>query len=116
MSVLKKAKADVVLQPLREGVFAGSRIAEVFDTSGKTEMSCGIHEVFASEVVVEKAPVSDVLYILEGEITIEADGVAQTFRAGDFAYLKAGARQTYIVRDRVKHVYVCYPGNWKQPA
>jgi ethanolamine utilization protein EutQ (cupin superfamily) len=77
-------------------------------------MSCGIHEIFASEIIVEKAPVDDVLYVLEGEIEIEAGGAAETFRAGDFAYLRAGARQRFIVRDRVKHVYVCYPGNWKE--
>jgi ethanolamine utilization protein EutQ (cupin superfamily) len=116
MCMRKKVKKDIVLQPLRDGVFAGSNIAEIFDTSGRTRMSCGIHEIFASEVIVEKAPVDDVLYILEGEIVIEADGATETFRAGDFAYLRAGARQRFIVRDRVKHVYVCYPGNWKQDA
>lgn len=114
MGVLKKAGKDVVFQSLRDGVFAGSKIAEIFDTSGRTKMSCGIHEIFASEVIVEKAPVDDVLYILEGEIEIEADGAVETFRAGDFAYLRFGARQRFLVRDRVKHIYVCYPGNWKQ--
>lgn len=113
MGVLKVAKEDAVLQPLDAGEFAGTMIAEVFDTSGATRMSCGIHEIFTSETVVERAPVDDVLYILEGEIEIEADGVTQTFRAGDFAYLRAGARQCYRVRERVKHIYVCYPGNWK---
>jgi ethanolamine utilization protein EutQ len=75
-------------------------------------MSCGVHELFASVTVVEKAPVDDVLYILEGEIEIDADGVAETYRAGDFAYLHAGARQTFTVRDRVKHIYVTYPRDW----
>ena len=116
MGVLKKAGKDVVLAPLRDGVFAGSNIAEIFDTFGRTRMSCGIHEIFASEVVVEKAPVDDVLHVLEGEIEIEADGTVETFRAGDFAYLRAGARQRFLVRDRVKHIYVCYPGNWKQDS
>jgi ethanolamine utilization protein EutQ (cupin superfamily) len=116
MCVRKKTGKEIVLQPLRDGVFTGSNIAEIFDASGRTKMSCGIHEIFASEVTVEKAPVDDVLYVLEGEIEIEADGATETFRAGDFAYLRAGARQRFIVRDRVKHIYVCYPGNWKQDA
>jgi len=75
-------------------------------------MSCGIHELFASETVVEKAPVDDILYVLEGEIEIESDGIAEKYRAGDFAYLRAGARQKYTVRNHVKHIYVSYPCNW----
>ena len=55
MCMRKKVKKDIVLQPLRDGVFAGSNIAEIFDTSGRTRMSCGIHEIFASEVIVEES-------------------------------------------------------------
>jgi len=114
MSILKKAKEEVEFRPIREGPFAGSSICEVFDTSGNTRMSCGVHEVFASETIVEEAPVDDVLYILEGEIEIEAGRITETYKAGDFVYLYAGARQRFTVRDRVKHIYVCYPGNWKE--
>jgi len=116
MGILKKAGADIVLRPIRDGVFAGSKIAEVFDTAGRTRMACGVHEIIRADVVVEKAPVDDVLYILEGEMEIEAGGVVQTCRAGDFVYLRAGVRQRFIVRDRVKHVYVCYPSDWKDGA
>ena len=116
MSIRKRAGKQVVLEPVRDGAWAGTNLAEVFDTSGSTRMSCGVHEIFASETVVEEAPVDDVLYILEGEIEIEANGVAQKFKAGDFAYLHAGCRQRFIVRDRVKHIYVCYPSNWKGEA
>lgn len=113
MGILKQSKEEIAFVPIAEGPFAGSRIAEVFDTSGKTRMSCGIHEIPASVTVVDKAPVDDVLYILEGEIEIVSDGVRQTYRAGDFAYLRAGERQQFTVKDRVKHLYVCFPGNWK---
>ncbi len=116
MSILKKAAEDVVFQTIAEGPFAGTQICEVFDTKADTRMSCGIHELSASETLVDNAPVDDVLFILEGEIEIEADGVAKTYRAGDFAYLHAGAKQRFTVRDRVKHIYVCYPGNWKEDA
>lgn len=114
MGILKKAKRDVVFTPIPEGPFGGSVIAEIFDTSGDTAMSCGIHAIPASVTVVEKAPVDDVLYILEGEIEIESNGLRQTYRAGDFAYLRKGERQVFTVKDRVKHIYVCYPGNWKE--
>jgi PAS domain S-box-containing protein len=114
--ILKKAKSEVAFVPIPEGPFAGSSIAEIFDTSGATAMSCGIHEIPASVTRVDKAPVDDVLYILEGEIDIESNGVLKTYRAGDFAYLRAGETQVYTVRNRVKHLYVCHPGNWKQAA
>lgn len=113
MKLLKKTGQAVIPKPVKEGLWAGSNLVEVFDTSGTTTMSSGIHEIFASETVVEKAPVDDVLYILEGEIEIEADGVRQIFKAGDFAYLYRGCRQKFIVRERVKHLYVCYPANWQ---
>ncbi len=112
MGVLRKAKRDIIPKPVTEGLWAGSNLVEVFDTRGATTMSCGIHELFASETVVEKAPVDDVLYILEGEIEIEADGVRHLFKAGDFAYLRRGCRQRFMVREHVKHIYVCYPANW----
>jgi len=66
-----------------------------------------------TDAVVEKAPVDDVLYILDGEITIEADDKKETYHAGDFAYLFAGARQRYTVTDHVKLIYICYPRDWK---
>jgi len=116
MSIKKVARGDVVLQPVQDGPWAGSNIVEIFSSAGDTRMSCGVHELFASETVIDKAPVDDVLFILEGEIEIECDGKKETFRAGDFAYLHAGARQRFVVRDRVKHVYVTYPRDWRQEA
>jgi len=112
MSIKKIAKESIVLRKIPDGTWSGSNIAEILPATGDTKMSCGIHEIFASEAVVEKAPVDDVLYILEGEIEIDSDGVVEKYQAGDFAYLRAGARQKFTVRDRVKHIYVTYPCNW----
>jgi ethanolamine utilization protein EutQ len=112
MSIKKVSKESVTPTNVPDGIWSGSNLAEIFPASGDTNMSCGVHELFESVIVVEKAPVDDVLYILEGEMEIDADGVAETYHAGDFAYLRAGARQTFTVRDRVKHIYVTYPCNW----
>jgi len=110
---VKKVPGELVA-PSRvpDGIWAGSNLAEVFPADGDTDMSCGVHELFASVTVVEKAPIDDVLYILEGEMEIDAGGVVETVRAGDFAYLRAGVKQTFTVRERVKHIYVTYPRNW----
>lgn len=112
MTIKKISKKSIVLGKIRDGIWSGSKIAEVFPSTGNTKMSCGIHELYASETVVENAPVDDVLYILEGEIEIDSDGMVEKYQAGDFAYLRAGARQKFTVRDRVKHIYVTYPCNW----
>ena len=114
MGIQKRSKEEIIFEPIVHGPFSGSTIAEVFDASGNTRMSCGIHEIPASVTIVAKAPVDDVLYILEGEMEIESDGVSKTYKAGDFAYLRAGEKQRYSVKNRVKHIYVCYPGNWKE--
>ena len=113
MSIKKVAGKTIAWQSIKDGLWAKSNIAEIFPTTGQTRMSCGIHELFASEIVVEKAPVDDVLYILEGEIEIESDGVTEKYQAGDFAYLQSGARQKFTVRKRVKHIYITYPRDWK---
>ena len=112
MTIKKRTKETIVLNKIKDGIWSGSNLAEVFSATGDTRMSCGIHELFASETVVKKAPVDDVLYILEGEIEIDSDGEVEKYRAGDFAYLRAGARQIFTVRDRVKHIYITYPRNW----
>jgi len=52
------------------------------------------------------------LYILEGEIEIDSNGVTEKYQAGDFAYLQAGVKQKFIVSEHVKHIYVSYPCNW----
>ncbi|RLD10459.1 MAG: hypothetical protein DRI44_06025 [Chlamydiae bacterium] len=112
MSIKKISKKSIVLNKVPDGTWANTNIAEIFPAAGDTKMSCGVHELFASEIIVEKAPVDDVLYILEGEMEIDSDGVVEKFEAGDFAYLRAGARQVFKIRDRVKHIYVTYPCNW----
>ncbi len=112
MTIKRIPAESVVLNAVPDGPWRGSNLAEVFAADGDTRMSCGVHEILTSGTVVDEAPVDDVLCILEGEIEIESDGVVETFQAGDFAYLRAGARQVYTVRERVKLVYVTYPCNW----
>ena len=112
MNIKKISKESIVLNQIPDGLWAGSNLVEVLPSTGDTKMSCGIHELFASETVVEDSPVDDVLYILEGEMEIESDGVTVKFSAGDFAYLRAGTKQKFIVHDRVKHIYITYPCNW----
>jgi ethanolamine utilization protein EutQ len=112
MSLIKTARESIVLGKIEDGTWSGSNIAEIFPSTGNTKMSCGIHELFASETIIEKAPIDDVLYILEGEIEINSDGDVQTYQAGDFAYLRAGTRQKFTVHNRVKHIYVTYPRDW----
>jgi len=112
ISIKKISKESIVMNKIPDGIWTGSNIAEVLPATGDTKMSCGIHELFASETVVEKSPVDDVLYVLEGELEIDSDGTVEKYKAGDFAYLRAGVRQKFIVRNRVKHIYVSYPCNW----
>jgi ethanolamine utilization protein EutQ (cupin superfamily) len=116
MSLRKVSKNDVVLTEVQDLPWKGAKVAEVFPSSGTTRMSCGIHEIFASETIIEKAPVDDVLFILEGEIEIDTDNESYKYAAGDFAYLHAEVKQRFIVKDRVKLVYVTYPCNWINPS
>lgn len=112
--LMKVAAKDIRLQPVTDPPqWAGTRIAEIFDTTGRTRMACGIHEIFQTEVVSSDRDIDDVLYILEGQIEIRVGDHVEVFREGDFAYVAAAGAVTYIVKDRVKLIYVVYPANWK---
>ena len=112
MSIKKVPKESIKFTKIPDGSWVGSKIAEVLPATGETNMSCGIHEIFKSETIIENSPVDDVLYILEGELEIESEGVTHTYTAGDFAYLHADTRQKFTVRNRVKHIYITYPADW----
>lgn len=112
--LLKVSKKDVVLKPVTDiPRWCGSNLAQIFG-GGNDEvcMSAGIHEIFACEVT-ELNPVTDLLYILEGEIEVRANSESQIYQQGDFAYLTGGVDRTYIVRESVKLIYVTYPSNWQ---
>lgn len=112
MSLKKVSASEVVLAEVQDEPWIGSKVAEVFPSAGSTRMSCGVHEVFESETTIEKAPVDDVLYVLEGEIEIYSDDDYAKYVGGDFAYLHADAKQRFVVKDRVKLIYVTYPCKW----
>ena len=54
MTIKKIAKDSLVLSRIPDGLWAGSNIAEVLPATGDTKMSCGIHELFASESVPDQ--------------------------------------------------------------
>jgi len=112
-AVRKIGKESVQFKAIESGPWAGTSLAEIFESDGDTKMSCGIHEIPASETDVPNPPVDDVLYILEGELEILSQGVVTKLGAGDFAYMTAGTPQKLIVPNRVKLMYVTYPCKWK---
>ena len=60
-----------------------------------------------------KNTVADILFQLIEEGAFAGSNIAETFRAGEFACLRAGKRQIYTVEDQVRLLYVCYPRDWK---
>ena len=114
MSFLKVAATDIALQPVTDVPrWVGSNLAEVFTGGQDVRMAAGLHEIFKSGTPEPNPVVDDLLYILEGEIEVQVGEQRETFRAGDFAYLSAGPARLYIVRDRVKLIYVTYPSDWQ---
>jgi ethanolamine utilization protein EutQ (cupin superfamily) len=112
--IQKVAAKDIKLQPVIDVPrWKGSNISEIFDTSGKTRMACGIHEIFKSETIEADRVVDDLLYILDGEIEIRTDKESEVFKAGDFAYVPAKTTVTYAVNKYVKLIYIVYPASWK---
>lgn len=113
-SLLKVEKDSMVLKPvINVPVWKGSNIAEAFDSDGKTKLAAGVHEIFPSEVVVTM-DTDDILYMLEGELEIEVNGVKKKYHAGDFAYLYKNTEVIFKVLKYSKQIYVSYPANWKE--
>jgi ethanolamine utilization protein EutQ (cupin superfamily) len=113
--MLKVSAETIKLQPVKEVPrWVGSNLAEIFDTTGKTRMACGIHEIFTSETTEADRIVDDLLYILDGEIEIRMGEQTEIFRKGDFAYVPAGTTVIYAVKSYVQLIYVVYPANWKE--
>lgn len=54
----------------------------------------------------------EVVYVIEGAMTIAADGVTQVARPGQVVHLPKGSRTSYTFEEPTLLFYAIYPNNW----
>jgi ethanolamine utilization protein EutQ (cupin superfamily) len=92
--------------PLQEAIVAGPastfRYITADDNAG---VRVGVTEFAVGEYEMDLT-YSEGLYILEGEISLEADGRIHALKAGDFLWMPANRKITYRAKKACKFLYV----------
>lgn len=86
-------------------------IARVIDASISREMGAGI-ECLEKATIDWTVTYDEVLFILEGPLTVEFDGVAHECNTGDIVWLPNGTRLKYIAKGRAAYFYAVHPVDW----
>lgn len=103
-------RAEMQLQPAVTPT-GNTAIARVVDASISREIGAGIE--YLEDVTIDWTVTYDeVLFILEGPLTVEFDGAAHRCDTGDIVWLPNGTRLKYIARGRAAYFYAVHPVDW----
>jgi ethanolamine utilization protein EutQ len=103
-------RADMRLKPAVTPSGTTS-IARVVDGSFSRHMGAGI-EYLENVTIDWTVTYDEVLFILEGPLTVEFDGASHECNTGDIVWLPEGTRLKYIASTRVAYFYALYPVDW----
>ncbi len=77
-----------------------------FATEGGSVAS-GVWECAPCKVEIPSYPVNEMMTIISGALTItNADGVAETFRAGEVVFAAKGSKMTWHITERLRKYYM----------
>lgn len=92
--------------PLQEAlVFGPAKAFRIITADDNAGIRVGVTEFAVGEYEMDLT-YSEGLYILEGEISLEADGKAHSLKAGDFLWMPANRKITYRAKQACKFLYV----------
>jgi ethanolamine utilization protein EutQ len=103
-------RADMVLKPAVTPSGSTS-IARVIDASISQHMGGGI-EYLENVTIDWTVTYDEILFIVEGPLTIAFEDRTETCDAGDIVWLPEGTRLKYIAQTRVTYFYALYPVDW----
>lgn len=86
-------------------------IARIIDASISREMGAGI-EYLENTTIDWTVTYDEVLFILEGPLTVEFDGTVHECDTGDIVWLPNGTRLKYIAKGRAAYFYAVHPVDW----
>ena len=86
-------------------------IARVVDGGISREMGAGIE--YLEDVTIDWTVTYDeVLFILEGPLTVEFDHGAHECNTGDIVWLPNGTHLKYVAKGRAAYFYAVHPVDW----
>jgi ethanolamine utilization protein EutQ len=86
-------------------------IARVINSSNSRHMGGGI-EYLENVTIDWTVTYDEILFIIEGPLTIEFEDSRHRCDAGDIAWLPMGTRLRYIADSRAAYFYALYPVDW----
>ena len=86
-------------------------IARVVDASFSREIGAGI-EYLENVTIDWTVTYDEVLFILDGPLTVEFDGASHQCETGDIVWLPNGTRLKYIAKGRASYFYAVHPVDW----
>jgi ethanolamine utilization protein EutQ len=103
-------RSEMVLKPAVT-TSGNTAIARVIDRSVSREMGAGIE--YLEDVTIDWTVTYDeVLFVLQGPLTVEFDGTAHECNTGDIVWLPNGTHLKYIAKGRAAYFYALHPVDW----
>lgn len=103
-------RSEMVLKPAVTPT-GTTAIARVVDASISREMGAGI-EYLEDATIDWTVTYDELLFILEGPLTVEFDGGAHECNTGDIVWLPNGTHLKYIAKQRAAYFYAVHPVDW----
>ena len=86
-------------------------IARVINSAISKNMGAGI-EYLENVTINWTVTYDEILFILEGPLTVEFDGAAHVCQTGDIVWLPTGTHLKYVATSRAGYFYALYPVDW----
>jgi ethanolamine utilization protein EutQ len=106
--VFKRAEMTMIPAVTESGT---TSIARVINASISRHMGGGI-EVLENVTIDWTVTYDEILFIVEGPLTVAFEDGAHECEAGDIVWLPAGTKLSYIARGRATYFYALYPVDW----
>jgi ethanolamine utilization protein EutQ len=103
-------RGEMVLKPAVTATGTTS-IARVIDASVSRQMGAGI-EYLENVTIDWTVTYDEILFVCEGELTVEFGGDSHVCRSGDIVWLPSGTSLRYIARERAGYFYALHPVDW----
>jgi ethanolamine utilization protein EutQ (cupin superfamily) len=84
-------------------------VAKEFNLAGDSGFGAGILEVRGGTYPLNSTKWDEVLYVIEGTISLLENGIEKVARKGDILWTPKGTKSTVIVKDYLKAFYVIRP-------
>ena len=104
--------ADIRLDDLKETIpdIKGKASSKHFDFAGDKSFGAGILEVVGpTNYPFDADRYDEVLYVIEGTLTLVEDGVEKTLHKGDILWTPRGNHSHVVVKDFLKAFFVLRP-------